>query len=94
MKQLISRIEEDLHRRLKEVAAREHRSVNSLVIEALELAVNDDAVSLRRRLNRSELQVIPPRPSDPPPSLESVLEASRGVGAAVSEALQEERSQR
>lgn len=94
MKQLISRIEDDLHRRLKEVAAREHRSVNDLVIEVLGLVVNDDAASVRRRLNRSGLRIIPPRQPDPPPSLESVLKASRGVGVAVSEALQEERSER
>lgn len=94
MKQLISRIDDDLHRRLKERAMKEGRPVNDLVIEVLERAVDDDVASLRRRLDRAGLRVIPRRQPGPPPSMESVLRANRGTGTSVSDALGRERAAR
>lgn len=93
MKQLISRIDSELHRRLKMRAAREGRSVNDLVIEVLERAVADEAESFRRALDRSGLRVIPPRPSRPP-SRDAVVRANRGAGTPLSDALDEERAAR
>ncbi|MDQ3151339.1 MAG: toxin-antitoxin system HicB family antitoxin, partial [Actinomycetota bacterium] len=49
MKQLITRIDDELHRRLKERAAEAGRSLNDLVSGVLAAAVEDDAASLRRR---------------------------------------------
>lgn len=93
MKQLISRIHDDLHRRLKWRAAREGRSLNDYVTEVLEQAVSDDAAGLRRRLARSGLRVVPPgRPEAP--SLEEVLRANRGTGTPLSDALRVERADR
>ena len=94
MKQLISRIDDDLHRRLKERAAREGRSLNDLVAEVLAVAVMDRRESFSRRLERSGLRVLPPAPMQRPPSLDDVLDANRGSGTAVSDALRAERDVR
>lgn len=90
VKQLISRIDDDLHRRLKERAAQEGRSLNDLVAEVLADAVDDGRESFRRRLERSGLRVLPPV-TQRPPSVDDVLDANRGSGTAVSEALRAER---
>lgn len=94
VKQLISRIDDDLHRRLKERAAQEGRSVNDLVAETLAAAVMDGRESFGRRLKLSGLRVLPPAPMQPPPSLDDVLDANRGSGTVVSDALQAERNAR
>ncbi len=78
----------------KERAAREGRSLNNLVTEVLAAAVMDPRESFRRRLERSGLRVLPPAPQHRPPSLDEVLDANRGSGTAVSEALQAERNAR
>jgi predicted HicB family RNase H-like nuclease len=49
VKQLITRIDDDLHRRLKERAAEQDRSLNDLVSSVLAAAVQDDVASLRRK---------------------------------------------
>lgn len=94
MKQLISRIDDDLHRRLKERAAREGRSLNDLVTEVLVAAVLDRRESFSRRLERSGLRVLPLVPVQRPPDLKDVLDANRGSGTAVSDALRAERDTR
>ncbi|MGQ0775560.1 MAG: FitA-like ribbon-helix-helix domain-containing protein [Pseudonocardiales bacterium] len=91
MKQLISRIDDDLHQRLKERATREGRSLNDLVADVLAAAVLDRRESFSRRLERSGLRVLPPAPMQRSPSLDDVLDANRGSGTAVSDALQAER---
>jgi hypothetical protein len=93
MKQLITRIDDDLHRRLKERAAEQDRSLNDLVSSVLAAAAQDDAASLRRRIDRSGLRVLPPRPSSSR-SREAVIERQRGSGQAVSEALEADRDAR
>jgi plasmid stability protein len=50
MRQLIAWIDEDVHRRLKERAAREGRSLNDLVTDVLAAAADDELASFRRRL--------------------------------------------
>ena len=93
MKQLITRIDDDLHRRLKERAAEQGRSLNDLVSSVLAAAVQDDTASLRRRIDRSGLRVVPPQPPAPR-SREAVIERQRGSGRAVSEALAADRGLR
>lgn len=73
VKQLISRIDDDLHRRLKERAAQEGRSLNDLVAALLADAVADRRESFRRRLERSGLRTLPPVPMQQPPTLDEVL---------------------
>ncbi|MGH8965985.1 MAG: FitA-like ribbon-helix-helix domain-containing protein [Actinomycetes bacterium] len=93
MKQLIARIDDDLHRRLKERAAEQDRSLNDLVAGVLAAAVENDAGSLRRRIDRSGLRVLPPRP----PAVRSrrdVIESTRGLGSPVSDALAADRASR
>jgi plasmid stability protein len=100
VRQLIARIDDDLHRRLKERAAREGRPLNDLVTEVLAAAVDDDAASFRRRLERSGLRVLPPASAVPDPRLDPDHENDElsgedpGAGDAVLEALLAERDAR
>jgi antitoxin FitA len=93
MRQLITRIQDDLHARLKAAAAHEGTSMNALVIEALERATGrdlDQRAVVRRRARESGMLVVPPQP-DRSTSRHDVIESTRGVGTAVSAALAEER---
>jgi len=96
VRQLIARIDEELHARLKQRAGAEHRSLNSLVRELLEngVAKDDARAQLRRRAEALGLLYVPPRPKRRPPSRDAVIAATRGSGTAVSEALAEERARR
>lgn len=95
MRQLITRVDDDLHKRLRERAAAEGRSVNALVVDILaaEVATANRRERLRRRAKAAGWLVVPPRP-DRIPSWEEVEKATRGAGAAVSEALEAERVRR
>lgn len=90
VKQLIARIDDDLHRRLKERAAEQHRSLNDLISSVLASAVSDDSASIRHRIEASGLRVFPPQPSVPV-DRNTVIEQLRGTGCPVSEALSAER---
>jgi len=92
VRQLIARIDDALHRRLKERAAAEGRSLNSLVAEILRAALGGDEPRARveARLRASGLLVRLPRPARVP-SLDDVVAATRGAGRTVSEALEAER---
>lgn len=95
MRQLITRIDDDLHKILKRRARQEGRSVNSLVTEILLAAVtNDDPVrELKRRLDGEGLRVIPPRPKSVPSRAEA-LAAGKGMGHRVSSELERQRADR
>jgi plasmid stability protein len=95
MRQLIARITDDLHSRLKARAAAEGRSLNSLVTDALSSAVsNDDPRSrLRARLEAQRLRVVPTTPRRVP-SRDRAIAGTRGAGDAASRALIEERARR
>ena len=96
MRQLITRIDDDLHRRLKQRARDEGRSMNAVVTELLEQAVPDETPRerLRRRLKAEGRLTEIPVPENPP-SREEVLEMLRGdAGRAVLEALEEDRARR
>lgn len=93
MRQLIARIDDSLHRRLKDRARDEGRSMNAVVTEILEGAVPDETPRerLRRRL-KAEGRLTEISVPEDPPSLEQVLAMLRGdAGKAVLEALEEDR---
>lgn len=91
---MITRIDDDLHQRLKQRAAEQERSLNDLVSSILAEAVPGPPLSLRERLARSGMQVFPPKPASPPPTMDELLERLRGTGTAVSEALAADRDGR
>lgn len=95
MRQLIARIDDDLHAEIKRRATEEGRSVNALVSDILAAAVagRDRSASLRMRARASGRLVVPPRPPRVP-SGQAVVRATRGAGQAVSEALAAERGTR
>lgn len=95
MRQVITRVEDDLHTRLKEQAAARGLSVNAFVVEVLTAAVGqlDRREVLRRRAEAAGRLVVPPPPSRVP-SRKQALVAGRGAGHAVSEALAADRTER
>ena len=93
VKQLIARIDDDLHRRLKQRAAEQDRSLNDLVASVLAASVEDDAGAVRRRIDRSGLRVLPPRAVTARPRQE-VLAGLAGLGTPVSDALAADRDAR
>lgn len=96
MRQLITRIDDSLHARLKARARDEGRSVNTLVAGILEEAVPEESPRerLRRRL-RAEGRLVEVEVPPNAPSLDEVREMLRGdAGRAVLEALEEDRKKR
>lgn len=93
MRQLITRIDDDLLARLKDLAAAEKRSVNALVTGILAAEVGGRSARDQLRLRAAGRLVLPPRPSRVP-SPASLRDAARGSGAAVGDALMEERGSR
>ncbi|HZD71701.1 MAG TPA: toxin-antitoxin system HicB family antitoxin [Actinomycetes bacterium] len=93
MRQLIARIDDDLHERLRSRAEAEGRSMNGLVTEILRSAVAplDAREAVRSRLRRRSLQVVPPR-RGPVPSRDAAIASTRGAGRAASAALAAERA--
>jgi plasmid stability protein len=96
VRQLITRIDDDLHRRLKERAASEGRSMNAVVTGILEEAVPrlSERERYREKLRREGRLYEPPVPKGPVLSLDEVIELGRGSGTAVSDALREDRKKR
>lgn len=92
MKQLLVRIDEDLHRRLKRRAATEGRSVNAMVSDVLRDAVaqRDGPELLRARLRALGRLAYVPRPRKLI-SRDDAIALTRGLGSAASEALAEDR---
>lgn len=92
MRQLIARIDDELHARLKARAAAEGRSVNDLVTDALIriVAEADDKAVLTARMRRLGLLARPDDPG-PVPERDLVIAETHGSGTAVSDALAAER---
>lgn len=83
VRQLIARIDDDLHARLKARAKAEGRPLNALVTEALEAIVArpiDKAAVLRRRIAKAGLLAQTPQPSDPPLAPDELHALTRGKG--------------
>jgi len=97
MRQVITRIDDELHARLKRQAAAEGRSVNALVVDALR-ALTSDAVSprdaVRTQAEQRDVRVAPPPPRRQVPSRRTVANATRGAGRVASKALTAERAAR
>ncbi len=95
MRQLLARIDEELHARLKERAAAEGSSLNSLVVSILRAATIEETTpaGVRDRARRTGRLQVPPRPSYVP-SWAEITEATSGAGKAVSDALAAERATR
>lgn len=95
MRQLIARIDDELHARLKAKAKVERRSMNSIVREAIESCVGQQSERERilADLDRRGWIVTPP-PPDHVPTDEELAEATRGSGTSLSEALEEDRGPR
>src|ERR1700687_878182 len=91
VRQLITRLDEELLAKLKKRAAAEGRSVNALVNDILASQVAGRSAQAALRLRGGEHIVRPPRPTRTP-SRDSLRRASRGWGVAVSHALMEERA--
>jgi plasmid stability protein len=93
MRQLITRIDDRLHARLKERALQQGWSLNALVVEVLEQALADERsrIGVRERARRSGRLVCPPSPARVP-SRRAVEDATRGAGTVASEALAAERA--
>ena len=94
MRQLLTRIDDELHRRLKQRARDEGRSMNTLVSEILEQAVPDETPRerLRRRLRAEGRLVEVPAPATPTLTRDQVRELLRGdAGKALLQALEEDR---
>lgn len=88
MKQLITRIDDELHRQIKAKAAAEGRSVNNLVRSLLEAAVRKPETRAEWKARMiAEGRVITFEPEGPVPSRDELERMSRGWGTAVSEAL-------
>jgi plasmid stability protein len=96
MRQLIARIDDSLHARLKRRARDDGRSVNALVTEILERGVPDESGSerLRSRLREAGLLAEIQAPPDAP-APDKVRAMLRGeAGRAVLDALAEDRADR
>jgi plasmid stability protein len=94
VRQLITRIDDDLHRRLKDRARDEGRSMNTVVTEILECAVPNETPRerLRRRLKAEGRLVEIPVSKSPRLTRDQVRKLLRGDAAkAVLEALDEDR---
>jgi plasmid stability protein len=97
MKQLITRIDEDLHARLKRRAASEGRSMNALVTDALEAVVKpgDLGEEMRRRAAARGIKFAEhDAPPSDPARRAAVIARTRGLGPMVDELLEYERRNR
>ncbi len=94
MRQLIARVDERLHQRLKSRASAEGRSMNAVVNDLLDkgLSGTDEQARLDSYLRSRGLLYVPPAPRRPPLSRDEVIRSTRGWGTAVSEALEAERN--
>jgi antitoxin FitA len=92
VRQLLARIDDDLHRRLKRRAAAEGRSLNAMVNEILRDAVarNNGPDLLRARLKALGRLADVPRPRKAL-SRNAAIALTLGAGDAVSRALAEDR---
>ena len=95
MRQLITRIDDDLHARIKARAEREGSSVNTFVTRVLRQAVSagDARADLQRRLRESGRLVTLPV-SGPVPTRDEVIAELRGSADVVLEAIDAGRSPR
>jgi plasmid stability protein len=95
MKQMITRLDDELHARIKAQADAEGRSVNELVVQVLSRALGNASSrdGVRERARATGRLVVPEPPAETV-SRDEAIRSTRGLGNAVSTALEEERSWR
>jgi len=95
VKQLIARLDDVLHARLKARAAAEGRSLNDLVTEVLAAAVGQPLTrqAVRARARATGLLVTTGMP-ERTVTREQAMDSTRGAGSAASDALDADRAQR
>jgi len=90
VRQLITRIDDDLHARLKARAKSEGKSMNALVQELLERELPPESGRARvlRRAKEVGIRIVePPSPEGPVPSLDEAIATTRGAGPIADELL-------
>ncbi|MFV9672284.1 MAG: FitA-like ribbon-helix-helix domain-containing protein [Acidimicrobiia bacterium] len=95
MRQMITRLDDDLHEALKRKAKAEGRSLNAFVVETLSQTVTpeDAQAAFVEELRSRGLLVEREPPEGPVLTLEELRNLDPGAGAAVLEALLVERSE-
>lgn len=95
MRQMITRLDDDLHEALKHKAKAEGKSLNAFVVDVLEGTVEREisGEQVLERLRAAGWLSDAPPPDGPTPTWEEVWEITRGSGSAVSDALQEMRDE-
>jgi plasmid stability protein len=93
VRQLITRIDDDLHQRLKDRAQEEGTSVNALVTRILDEHIVPETAKERiiRRAGERGVLVRYPKPSSPAPTAAEIEQLTAGWGRAVSEQLHHDR---
>jgi plasmid stability protein len=88
---MITRLDDELHARLKARAAAEGRSLNDLTVEALSTLVHEPLTrtELRERLRSAGRLVVPEQTFQPDPKRAQAARAN--AGRSVSEALEADR---
>ncbi|MFJ1760647.1 FitA-like ribbon-helix-helix domain-containing protein [Amycolatopsis sp. NPDC088138] len=95
MKQLITRIDDELHARLKARAEAEGRSMNDLVTEALlEVVAHTESHADWKQRLILDGRIAHVEPPEGVPTLDEIEELSRGWGTTVTEALDWTRGER
>ncbi|MEJ7797012.1 MAG: toxin-antitoxin system HicB family antitoxin [Solirubrobacteraceae bacterium] len=103
MRQLIARIDDALHSRLKQKAASEGRSLNALVTEALELSASvglDSRVLIERRAAARGIRLVKTRAPQRAVSTmdaadrDAVIGLTAGLGAFIDGYVDEDRGSR
>ncbi len=95
MRQMITRLDDDLHEALKRKAKTEGRSLNALVIDVLSRSVTpeDAQVAFVEELRARGLLLEREPPGGAVPTLEELRQLDPGAGAAVLEAVLAERDE-
>ena len=95
MRQLLARVDDALHERVKAKARLQQCTMNDVVVRALEEATQDlleEGERLLQVLDAYDLLAPPPKiPASDVPTLEDLLQRNQGSGTALSDALAEER---
>ena len=95
VRQLITRLDDELHLRLKEKARGVGKSVNSYVTEVLREAVSrDDAKARLKERLRDEGRLVVPPVSGAPPGRAEVIAQLRGASDVVLESIDSGRAPR
>lgn len=95
MKQLITRIDDELHARVRHKAADEGTSVNELVKNLLEAAVRQSETVPQWKARMSDAgRVVTIEPDGPAPGRDRVAQLLQGAGSDIDEHLEWSRAER